>query len=136
MDDFALGPIRLNLSARISQSFSGVFLSQQISISIIRFYCQPNRALATSFFLSPDKSLSSTAAPPTAYTALPVESPYPASPPVNLSALLNTIASAHRAPSCLHPACMSLPRYSAAVACQRCCRRVLHVQHRCMCRRR
>jgi hypothetical protein len=32
----------LNLSVRISQSFSSVFLPQQISIS--RFYSQPNRA--------------------------------------------------------------------------------------------
>jgi hypothetical protein len=39
-------PVRLNLSARISQLFSSVFLSQQISISIniSRFYSQPNRA--------------------------------------------------------------------------------------------
>jgi hypothetical protein len=29
-------PVRLNLSARISQPFSSVFLSQQISISISR----------------------------------------------------------------------------------------------------
>jgi hypothetical protein len=37
-------PVRSNLSARINQSFSNVFLSQQISISISRFYRQPNRA--------------------------------------------------------------------------------------------
>jgi hypothetical protein len=40
-----LGPVRLNLSARISQPFNSVFLSQQISINISRFYSQPNREL-------------------------------------------------------------------------------------------
>jgi hypothetical protein len=34
-------PVRLNLSARISQPFSSVFLSQQISISRSAVFLQP-----------------------------------------------------------------------------------------------
>jgi hypothetical protein len=43
----AIGPVRLNLSARISQPFSSIFLSQQISISISTHHKnqQPNSAI-------------------------------------------------------------------------------------------